>query len=96
MRKASRYGPTVTRPIAGACRVWRRERGGTLLRHAERKGLCRLDRVGSRLWDLLAQDGDPQAAMRTLAETYDAPASRLRSYLLDMLSALRQHGLIIG
>jgi len=53
-----------------------------------------LNKVGTRLWELLQQDGDMSAAYRTLLAEYDVPPERLEQDLLALLGQLTDAGLV--
>jgi hypothetical protein len=53
-----------------------------------------LNAVGTRLWELLQQDGDMSAAYRTLLAEYDVTPERLEQDLLALLGQLSDAGLV--
>lgn len=53
-----------------------------------------LDEVGSRLWQLLAEDGNPEAAVAQLLTEYDLDEARLRQDMSGLIDELREAKLI--
>jgi hypothetical protein len=54
-----------------------------------------LDNVGTRMWELLAEHGDPEAVIRQMLLEYDADEPALRRDLAALIDKLEQAGLII-
>ena len=52
-----------------------------------------LDRVGSRMWEVLGSSPSIQAAYETLLQEYDVEAAQLRSDLQTLVSMLLESGL---
>jgi len=53
-----------------------------------------LDQVGTRMWTLLAENGQVEPVIHTLLEEFDVEPERLRRDLLDLIDALAQLGLV--
>jgi hypothetical protein len=53
-----------------------------------------LDDVGTRMWALLAEHGDPEAVIRQLLLEYEADEPTLRRDLAALIDKLEQAGLI--
>lgn len=53
-----------------------------------------LNETGTRIWNLLSQQGSLQSALEALAEQYDAPRSSLESDLLQLVDQLCEKGLV--
>ncbi len=53
-----------------------------------------LDQVGTRMWNLLAQHGQVEAAYRALLDEYDVSEEQLQHDLLDLIDRLAGHGLV--
>ncbi len=53
-----------------------------------------LDDVGSRMLELVREQGDPDTVVQALAQEFDATVETLRSDLNDLLRQLEEHGLV--
>lgn len=53
-----------------------------------------LDPVGTRIWNLLGEDGRLQSAFDALCREYDAEPARLQADLLDLVAQLAEAGLV--
>lgn len=53
-----------------------------------------LNEVGTRMWTLLRQHGEVEAACRVLSEEYDVPEARLREDLEHFVDTLAIRGLV--
>lgn len=53
-----------------------------------------LDDVGTRIWQLLAEDGDPANVLTQLRQVYDVDEATLRTDLAKLLEQLSNEGLI--
>jgi len=53
-----------------------------------------LDRVGTRMWQLLTEHGQVEPALRVLLQEYDVPEDRLRQDLMSLIDKLAAHGLV--
>jgi hypothetical protein len=54
-----------------------------------------LDRVGTRVWQVLEQHGRLDAVVERLLEEYDVAPERLRADVAQLLDALAEKGLVI-
>jgi hypothetical protein len=54
-----------------------------------------LDRIGTRIWQLVEEHGQLDAIVAALGEEYDAGPETLRQDVSDLLSALAARGLIV-
>lgn len=53
-----------------------------------------LNAVGTRIWQLLAELGKPQAVLEGLLKEFDVPPGQLEADMLALLEELAGHGLI--
>ncbi len=53
-----------------------------------------LNEVGTRMWTLLRQHGEVEAACRALLAEYDVPEERLREDLAHFVDTLATRGLV--
>jgi hypothetical protein len=53
-----------------------------------------LDKVGTRMWELLSTSSSIDAAYRHLLDEFDVSADLLRSNLTDLLATLQENGLL--
>ena len=53
-----------------------------------------LDDVGTRIWNLLVEDGDPQKALAQLQQVYDVDEVTLRTDMAKLIEELSGKGLI--
>jgi Coenzyme PQQ synthesis protein D (PqqD) len=53
-----------------------------------------LDKVGTRMWELLSAASSIDAAYRQLLDEYDVTPDLLRSNLTDLLTTLQENGLL--
>jgi len=53
-----------------------------------------LDDVGTRVWQLLVEDGDPAKALSQLQQVYDVDELTLRIDLAKLLAQLSSEGLV--
>ena len=53
-----------------------------------------LDDVGTRIWHLLVEDGDPQKALAQLRQVYDVDEATLRTDMAKLIEELSSKGLI--
>ena len=54
-----------------------------------------LDRIGTRIWQLVEQHGQIDPIVTTLVDEYDADATVLREDVARLLGALTEKGLVI-
>lgn len=53
-----------------------------------------LDDVGTRVWQLLVEDGDPAKALTQLRQVYDVDEATLRTDLAQLLEKMNSQGLV--
>lgn len=53
-----------------------------------------LDRVGTRMWQLVTESPSIQSAYEVLIDEYDVEPDTLRDDLVELLETLRERGLI--
>jgi hypothetical protein len=53
-----------------------------------------LDEVGTRIWQLLSQNGSRESVVRTMLSEFDVDEERLRRDLEALLTDLRARGLV--
>lgn len=53
-----------------------------------------LDAVGTRMWTLLVEHGQVEAAYRALLTEYEVDAAQLMQDLLELVDKLASHGLL--
>lgn len=53
-----------------------------------------LDPVGTRMWQVLAEEGEIEPAWRRLLAEFDVEGDRLREDLVALVDQLREHQLI--
>ena len=53
-----------------------------------------LDDVGARMWQLLAEHGDPEVVVRQMVSEYDVEEAILRRDLAALIEKLEEAGLI--
>ncbi len=68
--------------------------GELVLMHVETEHCFGLDAVGSRIWQLIGEDGAVQSVYQTLAAQYEVDAQRLRRDLDQLLAQLLKAGLL--
>ena len=68
--------------------------GDAVLLHMETETYFSLDKVGTRMWNTLAETGDVELAATELLEVYDVGDERLRSDLNDLVDRLAEQGLL--
>ncbi|WP_176722409.1 PqqD family protein [Candidatus Thiosymbion oneisti] len=66
----------------------------TVLLDLENELYYSLDEVGMRLWQLFAENGNPEAAMKQLLTEYDVDEARLRKDMHVLIDELREAKLI--
>jgi hypothetical protein len=54
-----------------------------------------LDDVGARLWTLLLERGDPEAAVAQMLTEYDVDEASLRSDVTTLIAELERAGLVV-
>ncbi|TGD73183.1 PqqD family protein [Mangrovimicrobium sediminis] len=62
--------------------------------HVETEHCFGLDAVGSRIWQLIAEDGAVQSVHEALAAQYEVDEPRLRRDLEQLLGQLLEAGLL--
>jgi len=68
--------------------------GETVLLDLETGTYFGLDAVGTRIWELIAQNQPPPAILKVILDEYDVDEQRARTDLLEPLGALVAKGLI--
>ena len=53
-----------------------------------------LDRIGTRMWQLLTEHGQVEPVFRVLLQEYDVPEDRLLQDLISLIDKLAAHGLV--
>jgi hypothetical protein len=62
--------------------------------HLPEERFFSLDDVGTRMWSLLVEDGDPRSVLRRLLEIYDVTEEELERDLLAFINRLAESGLV--
>lgn len=68
--------------------------GETVLLDLAGENYFKLDEVGTRVWQLLVEDGDPEQALETVLEEYEVDQETLREDMERLLSQLLDAGLL--
>jgi hypothetical protein len=68
--------------------------GETVLLNLQSERYYGLDDVGSRMWQLLAENGDVAAAFSQLLKEYDVDAAQLEADLATLIGRLAEAGLL--
>jgi hypothetical protein len=68
--------------------------GETVLLNLQNERYYGLDDVGTRMWQLLAENGDVAAAFAQLLKEYDVDAVRLEADLATLIGRLAEAGLL--
>jgi hypothetical protein len=55
-----------------------------------------LNEVGTRIWQILSQDGDKEAVLRGLLQEFDVEEPRLRQELDSFVKELCERGLLVS
>lgn len=72
-----------------------REIGGeTVVLDLKTERYLGLDKVGTRMWNLLLASGSVDSAYKALLEEYDVDANRLERDLREFIDKLLEHGLV--
>jgi hypothetical protein len=58
-------------------------------------GVCGLDNIGSRMWQLLAEHGNVATAVEQLLAEYDMDEATLYRDLANLIAELTEEGLLI-
>ncbi len=66
----------------------------TVLLDLDKELYYALDEVGTRLWQLLAENGDPAAAMTRLLAEYDVDEATLRKDINGLVDELHEAKLV--
>ncbi len=53
-----------------------------------------LDDVGTRMWQLMCESGDPEAAVEALLQIYEVDEATLRHDMAQLIAELAAHGLV--
>lgn len=75
--------------------VYEKVGGDTVLLHLGTGTYFGLDPIGSRMWELLAESGNPQAVLDHMQEEYDVSSDALRQDLDRLLNELADKTLTI-
>lgn len=54
-----------------------------------------LDDVGTRMWQLMCESGDPKAAVEALLQIYEVDEATLRRDMAQLIAELAAHGLVV-
>jgi len=68
--------------------------GDAVLLHMGTEVYFSLDKVGTRMWNTLAETGNVELAATELLEVYDVDDDRLRADLNDLVDRLTEQGLL--
>ena len=68
--------------------------GETVLLNLQSERYYGLDDVGTRMWQLLAENGDVAAAFAQLMKEYDVDAAQLEADLAALIGRLAEAGLL--
>ena len=74
--------------------VSRGVRDETVLLNLESEEYFGLDPVGTRMWQVIEETGDPEEVIRRLLEEYEVEESVLRQDLTDLIERLEKAGLL--
>lgn len=74
--------------------LWRRVDDEAVLLHTGSGKYYTLDGVATRLWELLAEEGELDAVVERFVAEYEVGADRLRRDLHEFLAELAANGLI--
>ena len=74
--------------------VSRGVRDETVLLNLESEEYFGLDPVGTRMWQVIEETGDPEEVIRRLLGEYDVEESVLRRDLADLIERLEKAGLL--
>ena len=69
--------------------------GETVLLDLQSECYFGLDEVGTRIWQLLQEQGELQKVFDTMLEEYDVDAKQLENDLNELLEKLLDEGLIV-
>jgi hypothetical protein len=68
--------------------------GETVLLDLESENYFGLDEVGTRIWQLIKENGDLQTVYRTMLEEYEVDEERLQADLETLLGEIAELGLV--
>lgn len=68
--------------------------GETVILDLNSESYFGLDEVGTRIWQLLQDNGDFQQTFDIMLEEFDVDAERLHQDLIDLVGKLEQAGLV--
>ncbi len=74
--------------------VSRGVRDETVLLNLESEEYFGLDPIGTRMWQVIEETGDPEEVIRRLLGAYDVEESVLRQDLADLIERLEKAGLL--
>lgn len=72
----------------------RQVRDETVLLNVESEEYFGLDAVGTRMWEVISETGDPETVIARLLPEYEVEEEQLRKDLADLLQRLRGAGLL--
>ena len=68
--------------------------GETVILDLNSESYFGLDEVGTRIWQLLQENGDVQKTFDVMLQEFDVDAERLETDMHELLKMLDKHGLI--
>ena len=68
--------------------------GETVILDLQSESYFGLDEVGTRIWQLLQQNGDVQKTFDVMMQEFDVDAERLETDMHELLKMLDKYGLI--
>lgn len=74
--------------------VFRSVDGEAVLLHLASGHYFSLNEVGTRIWELLSQDGSLRSAHAAMLQEYDVDADRLEADIVELAAALAEKGLV--
>ena len=70
--------------------------GEAILLHMQDGTYYRLNKTGTRVWELLESEPDRSRIVAAIADEFDAPADRIATDVDALLTDLTSHGLILS
>jgi hypothetical protein len=70
------------------------EDGEAILLNLQNESYFGLDRVATRMWQLLQRDGEMERVIARMLSEYDVDETRLRSDLARLIARLEEAGLV--
>jgi len=68
--------------------------GETVILDLKSESYFGLDKVGTRIWQLLQEHNDTQLVLETMLNEYDVDSARLKSDMDELLEKLSEAGLV--